>query len=334
MSSIYDFEPKGVKNFLRQNQVRKVALQMPSGLRPYLKEIERVFREENCETYILASSCYGACDIADEDARDLGCDALVHYGHSDIGIPTSIPTLYVEARMNVEPFEALDKVLPELQASVWGLTSTIQHVHWLEEIQDFLEEKGIKSLIGEPGSRCKYPGQILGCGWGSGHSVEEEVDGFVYIGTGDFHPLGLSLATDNPVIAVNPISNSNENIDQEKETFLRKRAALLSKAKSAEFLGILTSTKKGQNRLKMGKNLAKKLEKAGYRTFVLVTDDLTPEILKDYRLDAYVNTACPRIPLSDEKRYDEPILTPFEARVLAGEEEWEPYHLDEIGINF
>lgn len=334
MNSVYDFEPNEVKEFLRQNEVRKAALQIPSGLRPYLVEIEKVFREENCETYILATSCYGACDIADEDARDLQCDALVHYGHSDMGIPTKIPTIFVEARMEKEPFEALKKSLNEIRDSVWGLISTVQHVHYLEKIQNFLENKGIKSIIGDSGPRSKYPGQILGCDWGSARSIEGEVDGFIYIGTGDFHPLGISLVTEKLVISINPVSDSYETIEQERDTFLRKRAALLSKAKSAEKLGILTSTKKGQIRLELAENLSETLEKAGYGTFILVADELTPDILKDYQLDAFINTACPRIPLSDEGRYEEPILTPFEARVLAGEENWEPYHLDEIGINF
>ncbi len=334
MNIVYDFEPDEVREFLRQNEVKEAALQLPSGLRPHLAEIDKVFREENCETFVLATSCYGACDIADGDAQDLGCDALVHYGHSDMGIPTTIPTLFVEARMEVEPFEALEKSLNELRESIWGLTSTVQHSHYLEKVQDFLANEGIKSIIGDPGPRSKYPGQILGCDWGSARSVEEKVDGFVYIGTGDFHPLGLSLATDKPVIAVNPVSDSYEKINQEKDKFLRKRAALISKAKSMEKLGILASKKKGQNRLDLAGDLSEMLEKTGCRTYILVADELTPDILKDYQLDAFINTACPRIPISDEGIYEEPILTPFEARVMVGEESWEPYRLDEIGINF
>lgn len=334
MKNMYDFEPELVKRFLEENQVEKVAVEMPAGLRPYIGEIEKIFRDEGCETLYLADSCYGACDVSDEEAERLGCDALVHFGHSDMSIPTSIPTLFVPARMEVEPFETLEKALPELRESVWGLTATVQHVHCLDEVKEYLEEEGVNSVIGEPGPRSKYRGQILGCDWGSGRSVAGKVDGFIYIGSGSFHPLGLFLATEKRVVSVNPVSGDYQVIEQEIGDFLRKRAVLLDKIESSESIGILVSTKKGQNRMRLAKDLAEDLMDSGYECFLLVMDELNPDILKDYRLDGFVNTACPRIPLSDEERYEEPILTPFEAKVLIGEEDWEAYRLDEIGRNF
>lgn len=334
MKKIYNFEPDRVKEFLKKEEIEKVAIQLPSGLRPYLNEIKPIFEEENVKVLFLSISCYGACDIADKKAQSLNCDALIHYGHADMGIPTSIPVLYVEARMEIEPFEALKKALPKLEGSKWGLVTTVQHIDHLEKVKEFLDKNEIKSVIGKPGPRSKYPGHISGCDWGSAKSVSEEVDGFLYIGTGSFHPVGVALSTGKPVISVNPVSEESERIDPELDKFFRKRAAILEKAKSKENFGVVVSTKQGQNRLNLAEKLTEKLEKAGYDAYLLVSDEISPEILEDFQLDAFVNTACPRIALDDSELYDKPMLTPFEVNVLLGEQDWEPYQLDEIGINF
>lgn len=334
MEDMYDFEPEVVREFLKERKIDKAAVQLPSGLRPHLGEIKSVFDTEDVDVIFLATSCYGACDLADKKAEELGCDALIHYGHSDMGAPVSLPTLYVETRIEAEPFEALEKALPKLKDFKWGLTATVQHVDYLDEVKNFLEKNSIEATIGEPGPRSSYPGQILGCDWGSAKSVVGEVDGFLYLGTGKFHPKGIALATGKAVFLINPVENSYEAFDLDVEDFLRKRAAVIEKAGSAESFGVLVSTKIGQNRLDLAEELKNKLLSAGYDSHILVTDEVTPEIMHDYQLEAYVNTACPRLPIDDAELYDFPILTPFETEVLLGEQDLDQYQLDEIGINF
>ena len=52
--------------------------------------------------------------------------------------------------------------------------------------------------------------------------------------------------------------------------------------------------------------------------------------LQGYRVDAWVNTACPRIAIEDGIRYDKPMLTPPELEVVLGLRKWEGYRFDEI----
>lgn len=328
---MYDLDPTSVRNFLTKESIETVAIQLPSGLRPEVSRIKRIFDEEGVDVLFLSDACYGACDIAGERAKDLGCDALIHYGHSDMDISTPIPTLYVEARIEADPFKALERALPELRDSVWGLTATVQHVQYLEGVEEFLEGEGIESRIGDPGSRAKYPGQILGCDWGSARSVEGEVDGFIYLGTGKFHPFGIFLATRKPVISVNPLTDGYEIVKPEIGEFLRKRYAMLSRAESCQRFGVLVSTKPGQSRLSLSKDLERRLEEHGYDAYVLIVDEVDPQSLGDYDLEAFVNTACPRLPIDDAGIFDVPILTPFEVEVLLGEKEWDHYGLDELG---
>jgi 2-(3-amino-3-carboxypropyl)histidine synthase len=50
-----------------------------------------------------------------------------------------------------------------------------------------------------------------------------------------------------------------------------------------------------------------------------------------YPVDAFVNTACPRIAIDDAVRYSKPLITPFELEVALGEKKWETgYQFDEI----
>jgi 2-(3-amino-3-carboxypropyl)histidine synthase len=40
-------------------------------------------------------------------------------------------------------------------------------------------------------------------------------------------------------------------------------------------------------------------------------------------MEAYVNTACPRISLDDASKFQKPVLTSSEALVIVGELSWE-----------
>ncbi len=331
---MYNLEPESVKKFLKEKEVSKVAIQIPDGLRPEIKEIKKTITNQKVEPVFLATSCYGACDISDKKAKELGCDALIHYGHSDMGIEAIIPVLFIEARMETEPFDPLQEALPDLKGKTWGLITTVQHIHHLDEVQESLEKKGINSIIGEPGPRAKYPGQILGCDWASAKSIASSVDGFLYIGTGEFHPLGVGLSTGEPVFSINPVTGEFEELEPGWDDFLKKRWGLIASAESGEGFGVLVSTKRGQNRLGLAEKLCSELEENGYDSYILVFDELGSEGLDDFQLDAFVNTACSRIPFSDQDLFRKPVLSPFEVRVMLGEEYWEDYKLDEFFTGF
>ena len=44
-----------------------------------------VCRFTECDTVIMGDVTYGACCVDDFTARALGCDLMVHYGHSCLG---------------------------------------------------------------------------------------------------------------------------------------------------------------------------------------------------------------------------------------------------------
>ena len=71
-----------------------------------------------------------------------------------------------------------------------GLVTTVQHKHELKKIKELIEKTGKKTVIG---------GQILGCDVNAAKKIKSKVDAFLYIGSGEFHPLGVALETNKKV---------------------------------------------------------------------------------------------------------------------------------------
>jgi 2-(3-amino-3-carboxypropyl)histidine synthase len=56
----------------------------------------------------------------------------------------------------------------------------------------------------------------------------------------------------------------------------------------------------------------------------LAAREITPEMMLEFpSVEAYVNTACPRISLDDASKFKKPVLTINEALVVVGELSWE-----------
>jgi 2-(3-amino-3-carboxypropyl)histidine synthase len=99
LPSNYNFEVEKTVWRVRQSGAKVVALQLPEGLLLFalaLSDIvERFGGAKHC--LVMADVTYGACCVDDLSARALGCDLLVHYGHSclvPVGV-TAVPCMYV-----------------------------------------------------------------------------------------------------------------------------------------------------------------------------------------------------------------------------------------------
>ena len=58
--------------------------------------------------------------------------------------------------------------------------------------------------MGPAGGRIKHPGQVLGCCYSTARELY--LDEYLFIGTGQFHPLGIALATGKRVVTADPIT--------------------------------------------------------------------------------------------------------------------------------
>ncbi len=213
--------------------------------------------------------------------------------------------LNIEARSDINVLPAVKKALPQLDKKI-GLVTTVQHIGELAKVKKLLESKGKQVFMGKGTT---YEGQVLGCNVKAATKIESKVDCFLYIGTGEFHPLGVALETDKKVIVANPSCNYVKVISEaEKRKYLAKKAARMAKAKDCSVFGLFVSTKPGQNRIKEAEKVKTKLEKQGKEAYIFLGDLISPlELLNFPQIDCWVNTACPRI-VDDQESYDKLIV--------------------------
>lgn len=320
----YNFELKKICKIINKKKYRKIAVQIPEGLKIYHEKIVSTIENETDAAVILSGSpCYGACDIVENDA-----DFLVHFGHSMITEP-GIPYFFAECRSRIDVLKVVEKSAEYLEKNV-GVLTTVQHIHKIEEIKDVLEKKEKNVFVGKGGKRVKYPGHVLGCDFSSALSVADKVDCYLYVGTGNFHPLGVSIATKKKVIVADPYSNEIRGLEELKEKILRQRHAAIEKAKQGERFGIVVGEKTGQKRTWLAEKVKGSLEKNNKNACLISLNEIKPEYLLYLNYDCFVCTACPRIAIDDYSMYEKPMLTPVEVEIMLGKKRFEDYGFDQI----
>jgi len=303
--------------WLREKRARSVALQFPAGLKRKAAGIADALSRQGFSVIISGDPCYGACDLSLE-LLDYA-DVLVNFGHTPL--LTHPRVLHIPFRVDFDPV-IVRSALPLLKGTAIGIITTAQHTHLLPFIVDLLREEGLEPVYRTAGGRTPEPGQVLGCSFEAARIPG--VSDILFIGTGVFHPLGVQLATGAHVVALDPFSGHAVEVDAGK--FLRKRHALIEKARDAAHIGIIISTKQGQNRYDLGIRLLSLSDKA----FLVFMKEVSPDELLNLGFDAYVNTACPRLAYDDQVRFPVPVLTPAEYEILCGTRTWEDYTIDEM----
>ena len=187
----------------------------------------------------------------------------------------------------------------------------------LDGVKKQLEEAGIK-ILATPAKRTSAENQVLGCDcFGDSFADKElfkKVDVMLYIGDGLFHPKALLLAQKDQkikkeVIIFDPLSNSSSILTQKDiDKQVKRYHANVLKYMYAKSVGILVSTKTGQQYL----NLALKLKegkKSDREFFIFVGDTLDMCELENFPfIEAWVNTACPRIGTDDIVNLRQPLI--------------------------
>jgi 2-(3-amino-3-carboxypropyl)histidine synthase len=326
MSEEFDFELDKIASTIRERSCRKVMLQFPEGLKRRAPGVAATLANKTGALVVISGEpCFGACDIPDTDA-----DLTVHFGHLPIPcLSTKGSVLFIQARSNADPFPAMEKAMPFLGSSV-GLLTTAQHLHILGDMMEYLRSKGLRVLVGKGDGRLFAEGQVLGCNASCARAVAEKVDSFLFVGTGDFHPIAVALSTNKPVFIADPVSGMVRDVVELKDRLLRQRHAAIEKARQSRNIGILLSSKQGQRRERVALRINESLTAAGFGTALVELDLVTPQKLEAFGLDAWVSTACPRLAVDDHATFSMPILTVTEAEILAGKRSWGEYIFDEI----
>lgn len=326
---MYHLEENRVIEEIKNRGSKRVLLQMPEGLKPIGFRLAKLLEKETgVEVFVSGDPCYGACDLALLPKKVVEADLLVHVGHAAIpGEFQDEKVLYVEARAEVSIDEPMLKAVGLLEKEhLIGLASNVQHMSQLDRAKGILEDHGKEVLIGRQSGWLKYPGQVLGCDYGSVRAIAEKVEAIVVLSGGDFHAIGIPLATGKRTIVVDPFQKTAKDMTELCRKLLRKRWNSITKFKDAKRVGIIVGLKSSQMNIALARRIKQLLEGSGYSTILLCSSEVIPETLESFTdLDAYVEISCPRISTDDQERYRKPILNPEEVMIALGKKSWENY---------
>lgn len=182
--------------------------------------------------------------------------------------------LYIESKLkNLEDFRLSDDEIAKLPSKIF-LAYSIQYKDLAIMIKAQLEKK-IKITQFQ---------QVLGC------SKINSKDPILLIGGGRFHAINLYLQASEVYVLDNKIIS---RISGKEIEFLRnKRKAALLKFLNADNIGILVTTKPGQENLNQALKLKEELTKKGKNAFIFISNNIDIDQFENFNIDSWVNTAC------------------------------------------
>ncbi len=320
----WDYELDRIVEEVADRDATTVGLQFPEGLKrrgPAVADDLRAELPDDVNVLISGQPCYGACDLDTELMRRT--DVFVHFGHSPMKESEKIIYVPLFSNVAVEPIieRAIDEELtaPADDPDV-GLVTTAQHMNTFEEMRRLLEDEGYTVHTRRGDDRLTHEGQVLGCNYASADVTADQI---LYVGGGKFHPLGLAMEhPDKTVVIADPVNNALSIADTEK--FMKQRYGAVHRAMDAERWGVIFCTKIGQGRWDVAQEIVAENDDA----YLITMDEVTPDRLTNFGMDAYVNTGCPRITTDDGPQFKQPMLTPGEYRIAIGEKDLDELEFD------
>ena len=308
----WDYELDRIVDEIESKAATTVGLQFPEGLKRRAPAVADDLRERVDDVRILISGqpCYGACDLDTYLLKRT--DVFVHFGHSPMKETEKVIYVPLFSNVEVRPIiaEAQETLESPTETEAVGLVTTAQHMNRFDEMHAFLEDSGYEVRTRRGDDRLTHEGQVLGCNYAS---ADVDADQVLYVGGGKFHPLGLAMEhPEKRVVIADPVNNVVTVADTEK--FLKQRYGAVHRAMDAKTWGVIFCTKIGQGRWEEAERILEDNDDA----YLITLDEVTPDRLRNFDVDAFVNTGCPRITTDDGPRFHKPMLTPGEYDAAIG----------------
>jgi len=182
--------------------------------------------------------------------------------------------LYIESKLKNQQFSLPEEEIKKLPKTIF-LAYSIQYKGVAEQIKKLLLASNIKIT--------KYQ-QVLGC------SKIKTNDPVLLIGGGRFHSINLFLQA--PSVYLSNGSVIEEISKNDIENIRTKLKTSVLKFLNANNIGILVSTKPGQENLDQAIKLKQKLEKKGKQAYIFLTNNIDIKEFENYNIESWVNTAC------------------------------------------
>ncbi len=134
--------------------------------------------------------------------------------------------------------------------------------------------------------------QVLGC---SKPNFSKNTKAILLISSGKFHAVSLAIESELPIYILE--HNILRKISKEDiESFKKKQKASYLRFLNADKIGILVSTKPGQQNLKKALELKKKIKNK--RSYLFISNNIDVNEFENFGLSSWVNTACPRLDMN------------------------------------
>jgi 2-(3-amino-3-carboxypropyl)histidine synthase len=342
LPSNYNFEVAKCIWKIRQAGAKRVGLQMPEGLLLFACPLADILGQfTGAEMVVLGDVTYGACCVDDLGALSLGCDFLIHYGHSCLvpvdTMSVGIKVLYVFVSIAFDVKHLCDTVVANFPpGDDLVLAGTIQFSSALAEAREILS--GSFPSLTIPQAKPLSPGEVLGCTAPS--LAAQNVSAIIFVADGRFHLEAIMMRNPGiPTFRYDPYGKrmTEEGYNHGTMNDMRRKAitsasqslAGVRGAGQALPWGCVLGTLGRQGNPALLDRLTQALTASGVEHFTVLMAELSPSKLKDFGpVGAWVQVACPRLSIdwgaAVEEEVGAPLLTPFEAFVALGLTSWDP----------
>jgi len=197
-------------------------------------------------------------------------------------------TIFIPAKIktnsDLDELKILDvsKRLPKNIA----ISYSIQFVDLARKIKEILSKKEkhkITTFI-----------QVLGC---SKPNFPKNTEAVLLIGSGKFHAVGLEFETKIPVYVFNDYKLEKVSEEEVKKLETKQKASYL-KFLNSESVGILVSTKPGQENLGKSLKFKQEIESKGKKVYLFIENNINVNEFENFQIDSWVNTSCPRMDMN------------------------------------
>jgi diphthamide biosynthesis enzyme Dph1/Dph2-like protein len=194
-------------------------------------------------------------------------------------------TIFISAKRKVDINEkkilSLSKNLPKNLAVAYS----IQFKELASQIKSILSKKhNITKIV-----------QVLRC---SEPIFPKNTDAVLFVGSGKFHGVSLAFSTKIPVYILENDKLVKISDEEIKKLEQREKAGYINFLNS-NVIGILISTKPGQENLKKALNFKKTLK--GKKPYLFLANNIDHSEFENFHINSWVNTACPRMDMNDTR---------------------------------
>jgi len=193
-------------------------------------------------------------------------------------------TLYIPAKSKSKLDKSVINSISEKLPKDIAIAYSIQYKSQAEELKKIFKPISFTQVLGC--SRPKFP---------------NSTKAILLISDGKFHATSLAFESGIPVYLLEN-NKLNKIQDKDIETLKKRQKSAYVRFLNSRQVGILVSTKPGQQRLKKARELKKKLSNSNKQSYLFICNNINTGEFENFSdIQSWINTACPRMDMNDAR---------------------------------